>query len=219
MNTEHTEQLASRRPFSGPRTWRSAGFVSVLVAVALGVAACGGGSPQASSHSLSSSTTSSTAGTPSTAKTPSTTDAPSASGGGGSGPSVSQVLQFDQCMRAHGVAGFGEGGGPTPGSPVTGGSGMSYSGNSFDPNSPTVEAAEQACQKYAVASPVSPAGAAQLLAEQLKFAQCMRAHGEPDFPDPNTTGGFNVPSSVDENSPTFQAAEHACGGFPTPPTP
>ena len=129
------------------------------------------------------------------------------------------MLEFDQCMRSHGVAGFGEGGGPTPGSPVTGGSGMSYAGNSFDPNSPTVEAAEKACQKYAVGSMVSPAGAAQLLAEQLKFAQCMRAHGEPDFPDPSSTGGFDVPNSVDENSPTFQTAEKACGGFPTPPTP
>jgi hypothetical protein len=45
--------------------------------------------------------------------------------------------------------------------------------------------------------------------KMLEFAQCMRAHEEPGFPDPSATGGFTIPNSVDENNPTFQASERA----------
>jgi hypothetical protein len=38
----------------------------------------------------------------------------------------------------------------------------------------------------------------------------MRSHGEPDFPDPNSQGGFNPPSSVNMSSPQYAAAEKAC---------
>jgi hypothetical protein len=52
----------------------------------------------------------------------------------------------------------------------------------------------------------------------LAFSQCMRDHGVPDFPDPQTTGNGNVgisinggPSStLDPSSSTFQAAQQAC---------
>jgi hypothetical protein len=94
---------------------------------------------------------------------------------------------------------------------------MSYLGDSYNPNSPTVQAASAACQKYAVASPVSPAVAAQVQDEQLEFAQCMRSHGEPDFPDPSASGGFSIPNSIDENSSIFQTGVQKCGGFPKPP--
>jgi hypothetical protein len=58
----------------------------------------------------------------------------------------------------------------------------------------------------------------------LKFAQCMRAHGVPNFPDPSSNGSIQVgPSSgVDKGSPKFQAALQACqkvlpnGGRPSP---
>jgi hypothetical protein len=46
----------------------------------------------------------------------------------------------------------------------------------------------------------------------LKFAECMRAHGVPNFPDPNSQGAIQVgPSSgIDKGSPKFQAALQAC---------
>jgi len=52
----------------------------------------------------------------------------------------------------------------------------------------------------------------------LAFSQCMREHGVPDFPDPQTTGDghFGVringgPSStLDPSSTQFQAAQQAC---------
>ncbi len=41
----------------------------------------------------------------------------------------------------------------------------------------------------------------------LAFARCMRAHGVPDFPDPNGRNGQLGPGSgIDPNSPAFQAA-------------
>lgn len=118
------------------------------------------------------------------------------------------MLQFSQCMRAHGVTNFPD---PvTPASPLAGG-GRSYLGNGPNPNtSPVYLAASKACRKYVVASPVTAAGAAQLQAEQLKYAECMRAHGVTNFPDPSANGGFTIPSSIDQNSSTFQAAARAC---------
>ena len=41
----------------------------------------------------------------------------------------------------------------------------------------------------------------------------MRSHGEPDFPDPSTNGGFNSGSSgsnIDHDSPQFIDANDAC---------
>jgi hypothetical protein len=50
-------------------------------------------------------------------------------------------------------------------------------------------------------------------ADYLKGAACMRLHGFPDFPDPTIRGNnvkFNIPSSIDANSPTFKNAEATC---------
>ena len=42
----------------------------------------------------------------------------------------------------------------------------------------------------------------------VKFAQCVRAHGVPHFPDPDATGNFNF--AVDVTAATFTAAVNAC---------
>jgi len=49
--------------------------------------------------------------------------------------------------------------------------------------------------------------------QQLQFAKCMRSHGVPNFPDPVPGGGqLNAISAagINTQSPTYQAAEHAC---------
>lgn len=43
----------------------------------------------------------------------------------------------------------------------------------------------------------------------LAFAQCMRSHGMPDWPDPDSHGNF--PTANPAASPTLDSAEHACG--------
>jgi hypothetical protein len=54
------------------------------------------------------------------------------------------------------------------------------------------------------------------LAKQVAFAQCMRTHGLPHFPDPKITNSpagagvsQGVPASVGQ-SPAFNSAQHAC---------
>lgn len=46
-----------------------------------------------------------------------------------------------------------------------------------------------------------------------KFSACMRAHGEPDFPDPNAQGAITFGSAapgMNRSSPRFRSAFHAC---------
>jgi hypothetical protein len=52
----------------------------------------------------------------------------------------------------------------------------------------------------------------QLQQDALKYAACMRAHGEPNFPDPGAGGGFNFQTGagVDPSSPAFKAAQATC---------
>jgi hypothetical protein len=46
-----------------------------------------------------------------------------------------------------------------------------------------------------------------------KHAQCMRAHGVPDYPDPRFPPGGGVEEGAGPDSPAFQAAAKACGGL------
>jgi hypothetical protein len=58
----------------------------------------------------------------------------------------------------------------------------------------------------------------------LKYARCMRVHGEPDFPDPNNPGGFSTRAlaQLDTASHQYVAADSRCqrllpnDGQPTP---
>jgi hypothetical protein len=53
-------------------------------------------------------------------------------------------------------------------------------------------------------------------ANPLAYAACMRSHGLPDFPDPDSSGGFALPGDIDPNSPRYQAAENACKAYAGP---
>jgi hypothetical protein len=49
----------------------------------------------------------------------------------------------------------------------------------------------------------------------LRYSQCMRSHGIPDFPDPTASGDFTIHgagpnSDLNRNNPAFQSAEQAC---------
>jgi hypothetical protein len=65
-------------------------------------------------------------------------------------------------------------------------------------------------------SPTSTVGAASSKYSQfLAFAQCMRAHGVPNFPDPPSSGGgaaidAGPGTGLDPNSPAFKSAQQAC---------
>lgn len=52
----------------------------------------------------------------------------------------------------------------------------------------------------------------------LAFARCVRRHGVPNFPDPDSSGRIPDPGTVgiDQGSPTFEAANTACGRYRPP---
>jgi hypothetical protein len=59
----------------------------------------------------------------------------------------------------------------------------------------------------------SPGTAANTAAQQaLKYSQCMRSHGLPGFPDPDSQGGLEITPQAHLNpgSPQFQSAQRAC---------
>lgn len=49
-----------------------------------------------------------------------------------------------------------------------------------------------------------------------RFSQCMRRHGEPNFPDPDAQGRFPLPAGMSTTSPQFQAAQKACKSVAPP---
>jgi hypothetical protein len=121
-------------------------------------------------------------------------------------PAKAGALAYSQCMRAHGVTDF-----PDPDSQgriqIQAGP-----GSALDPNNPTFQSAQQACQSL---QPKPSAGQQQQNQQALlKYSQCMRSHGIKDFPDPTTSGGISISagpgSDLDPNNPTFQTAQTAC---------
>lgn len=188
--------LAPRKPIN-----RRAGLVvAALAVVGLAFAGCGGSSG------------------PGVASAGGTTPTTAASGGGntGSGTSSSQYQQavaYSACMQKHGVPDY-----PEPNSngqtQISGGP-----GSDLDPNSPAFQKAQKDCQS--LQPKLTPQQQQQHLAGALKYSQCMRAHGVPDFPDPKTSanGGISITlnggpgSDLDPNSPTFQKAQQTCGHY------
>jgi hypothetical protein len=79
------------------------------------------------------------------------------------------------------------------------------------------------------ATGTSSPSASKLAASGLKFSDCMRSHGVPNFPDPSGSGGgirIKIGAGLNPASPSFTAAQTACrkllpGGGPGagPPSP
>ena len=127
------------------------------------------------------------------------TSSPSASSGKG------DALAFAKCMRAHGVSDF-----PDPDS-KGGIKANSGPGGALNPNSAVFKSAQEACKSLLPATR-SGGGHAPPAGQLLKYAQCMRAHGIRNFPDPGPVGGLDLPpgGNLDPGSPLFQKADGAC---------
>ena len=163
---------------------RRAGLLAIALAVAgVLVAGCSGGPADPGVAGVSSATAS-----PSQSATVS---------------GEAEALQYAACMRSHGVPDF-----PDP-TVQNGSVGFSITaGDGVDQNSLQYQSARQACSSLRGGGTAN-SGSGNL-AKELKFAQCMRSHGVPDFPDPNKNGGFSGTSTVNPSSPTFQNAQSTC---------
>ena len=122
------------------------------------------------------------------------------------------------CMRSHGIPDFPD---PT----TSPGGGVSFQinggpGSDLNHYNPSFMAADKACRGLLPGAGQAPAPlSAQRIAAEVSWARCMRSHGLPGFPDPNSQGAFDS-SKFDENSPAFQPASNACKSQqPTGPTP
>jgi hypothetical protein len=208
----------ARRVWSTPR----AGLAVLCAVVAFGLAACGAsGSPHVAI--LGKSTGGDSGGTATTTLS--------------DGGPTKLLNEWAACMRAHGD--------PNQADPTVDANGVIHI--TWDPTilggyNGTYKGGQgnlgpgQYCRNYlneaqsALGGGRSQQGPSE--AQLLEVAQCMRANGIPDFPDPvNDTLSFNIGAGGDlnPNNPTFQAASKLCrqktgvnlpgaGGTPPPGT-
>jgi hypothetical protein len=183
--------------------------VTVLASAALLLAGCGSSSSSPGVAHLSSSTSSSS----------------DASGAGSSSPSESgaptqqKMVAYSQCMRTHGEPEFPE---PTEGHLALRSEDHNGHVSGISPESSQFKAASKACERLAPNGGKAPSPAEQTKMQEkaLKFSECMRSHGVPNFPDPefHSGGGNSIriggkkggPGGINPNSPQFQGAQKAC---------
>jgi hypothetical protein len=106
----------------------------------------------------------------------------------GSSTAVSSGVAYTNCMRTHGVPDFQV---------------------NLNQNSPTYQAAAQTCQSLKPGRNQNPQVPSKKLAVEVRWAQCIRTHGVPTFPDPNAQGAFDS-GVFDPTSSAFQAASQDC---------
>lgn len=120
-----------------------------------------------------------------------------------------QFVGFASCMRAHGLSGYPD--------PVVSGVGghlqATISPGSLDPNSPAFRSGDRACHRL-LPNGGGPSGggghSAQQQGQDVLYADCMRTHGAPNFPDPGHDGAFTLPATINEQAPAYLHATQAC---------
>jgi hypothetical protein len=125
----------------------------------------------------------------------------------GSHTARARFLAYARCMRGHGVSDY-----PDPTTPPGGGVAFSLNagpGSDLTSEDPTFAAANQACRTLLPGGQQPPAVSAKTISAEVRWARCLRSHGIPSFPDPNSHGAFDS-SKFDDTSPTFQTASKAC---------
>jgi hypothetical protein len=185
--------------------------VVLLTSAALLLAGCGGSSSNGGVAHLGKNTQASSADTSSGG---------SSSSSEGGAPSQQKLVAFAQCMRSHGVPEFPE---PTEGRLLIHREDHDGHVSGVNPQSAQFQGAQKACAKLAPngGKPPSAAEQTKMQEQALKFSECMRSHGVPNFPDPEIShsgGGVGIriggkqggPSRIDPNSPQFQAGQKAC---------
>ena len=153
----------------------------------------------------------SSAGTGLPAATGTTASSPAA----GSSATARSVVAYSQCMRANGVPKYPD--------PASGGQLPKGDAQAFGVSDSTYQAAQRTCQhllptggsfdeqsrECIEAGDCPPALVQQMLTADRKFAQCMRSHGVPNWPDPTigANGGpvFKVSAAGITHSETHSA--------------
>jgi hypothetical protein len=177
---------------------RSGTLALAVAAIALGLAACGGTG----------------SGSPSVANVLTTTSA--THNGGSPSPvpksdAAQSLVVWATCMRSHGDPDQ-----PDPTIDTHGGINISMPGSAASLSN-AVHNGTAPCNGYlAAASADLRAGATDLTPPDqdalLKYSQCMRANGVPNYPNPGAGSEMNFNGTgIDPNSPFFLRANDKCG--------
>jgi hypothetical protein len=190
--------VAARRPQVGydARSWPVRWvfvFAAGLAGLALLAAGCTRSKTSVAKIGATSATTSSASSLP---VVPGGSVAPDT----GSNPAGGPAAVFVACLRRHGVPNM-----PSPGP------GMKSMPAGVDPNSPQFQKAVRECVQL-VPADAPPDLVAHPVGPLLAFAKCMRKHGVPSFPDPDSTGRFHESAlaRIDMTAPIFQRAQKTC---------
>jgi hypothetical protein len=137
--------------------------------------------------------------------------APAATGSGGSGGGnnaaahAQKAVKFAECMRKNGVSNFPD---PNASGKLT--IDEIANGSSLDTSTPAFKQAISACKNLEPAGFMGSKRSSQQQQAALKFAECIRANGVRDFPDPIPNGPLvdtnRIPSS---NLPGGMSILHA----------
>lgn len=162
--------------------------LAILLAVALPCASCG------------SDQTTGAAGTTETS-------------GGANTSGRTQAVQFAQCMRDHGVGAFPD---PSASGELT--IDAIANDSSIDVDSAGWSAALDACKDLQPSGFTGRKRSSDQQDVALQFAQCIRAHGVTDFPDPTAGAPLidttRIPSSEQPGGmDTLNAAMRQCSGY------
>jgi hypothetical protein len=127
--------------------------------------------------------------------------------------SVTQLIHTAaQCLRDHGIPNFPD--------PVVDTHGNLQYDDQLIRSLPVAvsEAAQTACQSQinvaeSAVGAAQPAATPQEIQQATQFAQCMRTHGWPNFPDPDSHARFDLTNPNDgpttKTDPSFQACRAA----------
>ena len=134
---------------------------------------------------------------------------PAASSAPGGSAYYQKEIAFAQCMRSHGMPNFPD---PPPSGSIT----ENVSPTTTGPEVRAYNACKQLLPRGSTNANSSPVTQQQLNLV-LKAVQCLRAHGEPNFPDPKVVNGkltYDLralqAAGVSTQSAQFQVALNAC---------
>jgi hypothetical protein len=207
----HRTHLPRLDGIRGAPAIRSLGLVALVAAAALALAACGGSSgPHVARLPASNAGASTTDAGPSS--TTAATGESSSATRPAKGNSTALVDEWATCMQSHGdpnqaaptIDAHGVINVTTPGSgqPSIELSNAVHAGT--DPCNPYMAAAKAALR---AANPVAPPPDQ---AELIKYTDCMRANGVPNYPYPAANMTFQG-TGVDPNSPAVMRVNNLCG--------
>jgi hypothetical protein len=136
-------------------------------------------------------------------------------GGNNTAADAQKAVNFAKCMRKNGVSTFPD---PKASGKLT--IDAIANGSSLDPSTPAFKQAIGACKDLEPPGFMGSKRSPQQQQAALKFAQCMRNNGVPDFPDPAPNGPLidtsRIPSAAGKGArsiPGFQAAAHKCSAI------